>query len=205
MKKLVEHRNGFNCWHFDRESNIVYLIEIGENKYIGSTENARARLLSHINTLLEGKHQSKNIQDAFNKNKSFTIYLLEKCSSKDEAFNKEKEYIRHYIPNLNHRMYFKEWLLNLSNRHELILSLSKIIIIVMDRIGIRVKELENMLGLNKFWLRKMKSGFIDMNSEQFSTLLKILRLTVIMKGKDCYIRFIRDNKFNIKITNKAAE
>lgn len=195
MEKLVEHRNGFNCWHFNRERNIVYLIEIGGNKYIGSTENARARLLSHINTLLEGKHQSKSIQDAFNKSKSFTIYLLEKCSSKDEAFLKEKEYIRQYLPNLNHVMYFKEWLLNLSNRHELILSLSKIIMFAMDRIGIRLKKLESLLGLEKYWLRKMKSGFIDMNSEQFSTLLKILRLDVVMKGKDCYVRFVRDNKF----------
>lgn len=195
MEKLVVHYNGFNCWYFNRERNIVYLIEIGDSMYIGSTENARARFVSHINTLLEGNHQNKKMQNAFDKAKSFTIYLLEKCCSKDEAFVKEKEYIRSLLPNLNNTLYFKEWPLNLSTRKELLITLSKIIMRAMDGANMRLKDIEKKLGLKKMWLRDMSNGVIEMNQEQFSELLKILRLTVVMKDNEFYIRFIKDNKY----------
>lgn len=151
--------------------------------------------MSHINTLLEGNHQNKKMQNAFDKAKSFTIYLLEKCRSKDEAFVKEKEYIRNLLPNLNNTLYFKEWPLNLSTRKELLITLSKIIMRAMDGANMRLKDIEKKLGLKKMWLRDMSNGVIEMNQEQFSELLKILRLTVVMKDNEFYIRFIKDNKY----------
>ena len=197
MKKLVEHLNGFNCWNLNGEQSIVYLIEIGDDKYIGSTEKAKHRLSSHVNSLLEGKHLNKKMQQAFDKNKVFTIYLIEECPSKEEAFFKEKNYIREFLPNLNHALYFKEWELPLNNKEELVILLSKILSNALSRVCIRLKRLEEYLGLNKGWLKKMSIGIVDMNSEQFSNLLKILGLSVVSKNNELYIRFIKDDKYNI--------
>lgn len=197
MKKLVEHLNGFNCWNLNGEQSIVYLIEIGDDKYIGSTEKAKYRLSSHVNSLLEGRHLNKKIQQAFDKNKVFTIYLIEECLSKEEAFVKEKNYIRELLPNLNHTLYFKEWELPLYNKEELIILLSNIFSNALSRMCIRLKRLEKCLGLNKGWLKKMSIGIVDMNPEQFSNLLKILGLSVVSKNNELYIRFIKDNKNDI--------
>lgn len=196
MKKLVEHLNGFNCWNLNGEQSIVYLITFGDDKYIGSTEKAKCRLVSHVNSLLEGRHLNKKMQQAFDKTKTFTIYLIEECQSKEEAFIKEKNYIREFFPNLNHALYFKEWELPLYNKEELVILLYKIFSNAQSRIYVRLKELEKRLGLNKGWLKKMSIGIIDMSPVQFSSLLKILRLSVVSKDNGIYIRFIKDNKYS---------
>lgn len=190
MRKLVQHLNGFSCWDLNGEQSIVYLIQIGCNKYIGSTECAKARLVGHVNSMVEHRHQNKKVQKAYDDIKTFTIYLLEECNSKEEAFIKEKNYIREIQPNLNNILYFKDYLLPLHNRDELIKTLYKVFTLARGKQYLKLTDIQKITGVEKGWLNNMRKGCISFNEEQFSTILAILKLSVVCKNKCVYLRCI---------------
>lgn len=190
MKKLVQHLNGFSCWDLNGEQNIVYLIQIGRNKYIGSTGYAKARLVGHVNSIVEHRHQNEKVQKAYDEIKTFTIYLLEECNSKEEAFRKEKNYIREIQPNLNNVLYFKDYLLPLQDRKELIKTLYKVFTIARGKQFLKLRDIQKITGVKKGWLNNMGKGYISFNEEQFTTILNILKLSVICKNEHLYLRCI---------------
>lgn len=57
----------------------IYYIEIESKGYVGSTQNLKVRLQSHINGLRSGKHHSKYLQNAYNKYLYYNLYILCTC------------------------------------------------------------------------------------------------------------------------------
>lgn len=51
IEKVGEYKDGALSWFAGEERNVIYLIRIEENIYIGSTKDLRSRVLNHISIL----------------------------------------------------------------------------------------------------------------------------------------------------------
>ena len=65
--------DGYDC---KSDNHIVYAIKIFDDIYIGSTHLIRKRLHTHLSELRNGKHDSKYMQEAFDKCMELDIYIL---------------------------------------------------------------------------------------------------------------------------------
>ena len=78
----------------------VYVIQIGDHRYIGSTSRKiKVRIREHIRLLINNKHYNLKMQCLFNSETTINISVLENCSI--EIWKKEQYYINQYIPDLN--------------------------------------------------------------------------------------------------------
>lgn len=79
-------------------NHFVYAIQnlINDKVYIGYSINPKNRISSHFTSLKKSVHANNHLQSAYNLygRKCFTSLIYEKFSSKEEAFNKEKELIQ---------------------------------------------------------------------------------------------------------------
>lgn len=82
--KLAEYKEGI--WHdyttgkYHSKDTGVYAIRFSDDSlYIGSTKTLRKRVHQHYTGMLNGYHSLKQLSEAFNKTKSFEIFLLARC------------------------------------------------------------------------------------------------------------------------------
>lgn len=108
LEKVGEYKDGSLTWFTDKESDVIYLIRIGDDAYIGSTEELYYRVLNHISLLKKDFHTSETMQGAFNKYKTFTVYILERVLSKTNLKSHEQEYINTFSPKYNTATAYRE-------------------------------------------------------------------------------------------------
>ena len=101
-EKIGEFRDGEMKWSLSRSLNIVYLIIIGDDSYVGSAKNIHRRFSQYISALRKGKYQAKKIQEAFDKNKSFDVYALDHPNN-EFLRRSESRFIKDLNPTLNSR------------------------------------------------------------------------------------------------------
>ena len=101
LGKVGEYKDGSLTWFTDKEENVVYLIRIGEDSYIGSTTNIRRRFAQYVADLKHIVYCSPKVQDAFNEKGRFIIYLLERVTDASNLRTREQFFIDLISPNLN--------------------------------------------------------------------------------------------------------
>lgn len=101
LEKVGEYKDGSLTWYTDKEENVVYLIRIGEESYIGSTKNLRRRFSQYVADLTHGVYCSPRVQNAFSEDKSFIIYILERVPESGEIREREQFFIDLISPELN--------------------------------------------------------------------------------------------------------
>lgn len=83
----------------------IYALEYNPTKklYIGSTVNLEKRYKTHITFLKKGKHQSKELQDDYNKyGEDFSVYVLEEIDDGNSFIQVGyKQYVKHRIAEYN--------------------------------------------------------------------------------------------------------
>lgn len=79
----------------------IYVIKclVNDKIYIGSSVNLRNRINRHYNDLVNNKHSSKHLQNAFNLygNDKFIVEALEFCD-RDSIINREQHYLDLFKP-----------------------------------------------------------------------------------------------------------
>ena len=75
---------------------IVYEIQIGPYKQIGSTHNLKERKYHHLNLLTKNKHYNQFLQRTYNKYNTFEIAELYRFPTRDEGYKKEQELLDKY-------------------------------------------------------------------------------------------------------------
>lgn len=70
--------------------NVVYEIQIGPYKQIGSTKNIKNRMAHHLRELSNNRHSNPFMQTVYNKYRSFNYKVIKECKTRDEAFNEEQ-------------------------------------------------------------------------------------------------------------------
>ena len=68
-----------------------------QKAYVGSTENIYARVNKHKNDLLNNRHKNRNLQEAFNADPSFTLFV-QKTDTVEEAIDKEQKLLDVLLP-----------------------------------------------------------------------------------------------------------
>lgn len=74
----------------------IYEINIGDYKYIGSTNYKRKRKTEHLRHLRNNNHANKKMQNVYNKHKEYNFSVLEEISNIEEMKNREEKYINEY-------------------------------------------------------------------------------------------------------------
>ena len=101
-KKLKNYNlDKFDC--FPNRKVYIYLVEIGADTYIGSTDKTDRRFCGHLSVLKRGKSFPK-LQEAFDRNKSFNVYLLfcvECRNGESDGKTMEQFFINLLRPTLN--------------------------------------------------------------------------------------------------------
>lgn len=77
----------------------VYALQFGSDLYIGSSNEIRRRVNAHYRTLKNKEHFSPKVQSAYDKSKSFRVYVLMRCSINEKCA--EQMIIRLLQPSLN--------------------------------------------------------------------------------------------------------
>ena len=75
----------------------AFLHNSSQQAYVGSTENIYARVNSHKNDLLNNRHKNRNLQEAFNADPSFTLFV-QKTDTVEEAIDKEQKLLDVLLP-----------------------------------------------------------------------------------------------------------
>ena len=85
----------------NRNIGYIYAIQIGEDVYVGKTENILSRANIHKHSFLTGKNLTL-LQNAFDKTKRFDIYILMKVDMKNCSFSFMEQYFISLLePSLN--------------------------------------------------------------------------------------------------------
>lgn len=95
-EKGVLNYKDFTC--LENESD-VYAIQFGGDLYIGSSINIKKRIYCHFKSLSNNTHPFERVQEAYNKTKSFKVYILFRCVGSCEVA--EQMMIRLLKPSLN--------------------------------------------------------------------------------------------------------
>lgn len=81
---------------FINMENVVYQLEIGPYKQIGSTNDLERRMCEHLGMLKSGKHYNHFLQGAYNNYKVFNYQILKTFSTRDEAYFYEQELLNEF-------------------------------------------------------------------------------------------------------------
>lgn len=84
------------CALFIIMNNVVYQIEIGPYKQIGSTNNLQRRMVEHLNALKKSKHKNKFMQSTYNKYKTFSYSIIKTFHTREQAYNYEQQLLLEY-------------------------------------------------------------------------------------------------------------
>jgi group I intron endonuclease len=167
---------------------VVYCIYSADKRYIGSSVNIRARLLTHIRLLRRGKHFNPKLLGFFNKygEGSLTCCIIEVCDRSsvrkreqvylDELFLEPKENVFNITRNAKNALDDPEMLarlLNSPNRHKSIEALRKA---MLDPVNIQ-KSSERFRSLQKdenFIARRREATKLNNSTEKHKKLLEQL-------------------------------
>ena len=69
---------------------IVYVIEIGPYKQIGSTHNLKERIYHHKHLLEANKHYNRFLQRVYSKYKTFNVKVLYRFPTREEGYEMEQ-------------------------------------------------------------------------------------------------------------------
>jgi len=84
------------CALFISMNNVVYEIQIGPYKQIGSTNNLKRRMSEHLNALKNNKHKNKFMQSVYNRYNSFSCFTLKTFMCREQAYNYEQQLLIKY-------------------------------------------------------------------------------------------------------------
>jgi predicted GIY-YIG superfamily endonuclease len=101
LNEIGVYRDNCLNWFTNKYENIVYLIKIGQETYIGSTTDVRRRFSQYVSDLNHGKYCSKQIQCIFDEEKEFRIYALEQTENSSKLKQREQFYIDKLSPSIN--------------------------------------------------------------------------------------------------------
>jgi len=57
----------------------IYVIQMDDEMYVGSSGNIRNRLTTHLCELRKGNHFAKRMQEVFNEKRRFNVYRIMRC------------------------------------------------------------------------------------------------------------------------------
>lgn len=156
LEKVGEYKDGSLTWFTDKEENVVYLIRIGDESYIGSTKNLRRRFSQYITDLSNNTYCSPTMQEQFNKTREFTIFIIERVID-NNLREQEQFHIDTLQPSLNTKTtaYNGKDIPNPKRRENT--ELEKIRILCKQA-GITQKELAERIGLSAVGLSKAING-----------------------------------------------
>lgn len=100
LEKVCVYKNNKLTWLKDEIHPSVYLLKIGEDIYIGSSWNLKERILSWTRNFLHAQSLSDTLRVAFDENRSFIVYILERVIIGDIRV-REQFYINLLHPSLN--------------------------------------------------------------------------------------------------------
>ena len=91
---------------YPRIGSAVYLLQIGEDTYVGETANLRNRIKQHWYNLKSNRHCLKALQESFNNHKDVKCYFLESLEWLPRNNTRgntiaEWKWIQHIKPTLN--------------------------------------------------------------------------------------------------------
>jgi len=78
-------------------NNVVYEIQIGPYRQVGSTNNLERRMSEHLNSLKKKSHANRFMQNAHSKYKSFSYKILRSFETREEAYSYEQELLNQYF------------------------------------------------------------------------------------------------------------
>lgn len=185
MRKLLEYKDNEISWNLGKEIDIVYLLVIGDEFYVGTTYQPRNRLNCHLGSLLKGKHQNKLIQEKFNEIGSFTIYLLEDCKGIKNRYEREKYYIHKFKPSLNQEYYYKSFSFANMTNSEMKKLMCKIVRRVRLRNGYKFKQMEKLTGIEWHLISKFEKGLIEISIKDILLIFDVLNINVY-ESDDCF-------------------
>lgn len=79
----------------------IYVILIGDEFYLGRTNNLRKRMLEHTRQLNKKEHHSYKLQKAFDANPNPEFWCVFKFNELSDPIAIEQEYLNKYKPSLN--------------------------------------------------------------------------------------------------------
>jgi hypothetical protein len=74
----------------------IYEINIGDYKYIGSTNYKRKRKSAHLRHLRNNNHANKKMQNVYNKHNEYDFRIIKELTDIDEMKMEEERYIKDY-------------------------------------------------------------------------------------------------------------
>lgn len=77
-------------------NNVVYEIQIGPYKQIGSTNDLKRRMSEHLNLLKKETHYNIFMQNAYNKYKTFSYTILKCFLAREDAYGYEQKLLNEY-------------------------------------------------------------------------------------------------------------
>lgn len=91
------------CDHPHFKSAGVYLFEIGQRFYVGSSIGFRERILDHIANMKRGKHHNPKVQCAYNKHQNVAFHIVEivKNPTREKLIWIEQSYLDKLIDDPN--------------------------------------------------------------------------------------------------------
>lgn len=100
LEKCCVYKNNTLTWFTEEVHPVVYMLKIGDDNYIGSTWNLKNRINNYITALPNGKYNAKSVQEAYDKNQSIIVYIMERIIIGDIRV-REQFYINLINPTLN--------------------------------------------------------------------------------------------------------
>ncbi|MBM3611267.1 MAG: hypothetical protein FJX18_07110 [Alphaproteobacteria bacterium] len=84
------------CAIFIIMKNVVYQIQIGPYKQIGSTNNLKRRMAEHLNALKKDKHKNEFMQNVYTKYQDFSYSILKAFETRKQAYDYEQQLLLEY-------------------------------------------------------------------------------------------------------------
>ena len=159
FKMLLHYSNGVATWNIGEERRIVYMLEVGDKSYIGSTKNARNRIKNHLALLIKNNHKNKLLQEEFDKKGTLKAFLLGSYEPNIELLNREKYYIDKMKPNCNiqklseSRGLYKDFD---SSKH--LFKIGQQIAEIRKSKGLTQEQLHVLTGLDRANIAKIENG-----------------------------------------------
>lgn len=100
LEKCCVYKNNTLTWFTEEVHPVVYMLKIGDDNYIGSTWNLKNRVNNYITALPKGEYNAKSVQNAYNRNQSIIVYIIERIIIGDIRV-REQFYINLINPTLN--------------------------------------------------------------------------------------------------------
>lgn len=100
LEKCCVYKNNTLTWFTEEVHPVVYMLKIGDDNYIGSTWNLKNMVNNYITALPKGEYNAKSVQNAYNRNQSIIVYIIERIIIGDIRV-REQFYINLINPTLN--------------------------------------------------------------------------------------------------------